>query len=63
VNFVHALSIGYQARILRETIVPRSPSVAAPDFAFVTASGAAIALQDFRERSVVLLVLFALPGS
>lgn len=63
VNFVHAVSIGYQARILRETIVPKAPWVAAPDFAFVTASGAAVALQDFRERAVVLLVLFALPES
>jgi putative copper resistance protein D len=63
VNFVHALSIGHRARILRETIVPRAPWVTAPGFAFVTPSGVEVALQDYRERALVLLVLFALPDS
>lgn len=62
VNFVHTLSVGYQARILRTSIVPRGPWLAAPDFAFATTSGS-LALQDYRERQAVLLVLFTLPDS
>ncbi|HXW31415.1 MAG TPA: cytochrome c, partial [Xanthobacteraceae bacterium] len=62
VNFVHTLSVGYQARILRTSIVPRGPWLAAPEFTFATRSSS-LALQDYRERQVVLLVLFTLPGS
>jgi copper resistance protein D len=62
VNFVHTLSVGYQARILRASIVPRGPWLAAPDFALATGSGS-LALQQYRGRQVVLLVLFTLPDS
>jgi putative copper resistance protein D len=62
VNFVHTLSVGYQARILRASIVPRRPWLAAPDFALATTSGS-LTLQNYRERQVVLLVLFTLPDS
>jgi mono/diheme cytochrome c family protein len=59
VNFIHTLSAGYQARMIREAIAPRNPWLAAPDFAIATSSGAGAALQEFRQRQVVLLVLFS----
>jgi copper resistance protein D len=62
VNFVHTLSVGYQARILRASIVPRGPWLVAPDFAFVRKSGL-FTLRDYRDRQIVLLVLFTLPDS
>ncbi len=63
VNFVHTLAAGYQARLIRERIATRNPWLPAPDFPLATPSGAIVALQDFRERAVVLLVLFSLPQS
>jgi putative copper resistance protein D len=63
VNFIHTLSAGYQARMIRETIAPRNPWLAAPDFAIATSSGAGAALQEFRQRQVVLLVLFSVAQS
>lgn len=58
INFLRALSNGYQARILNETIVPNKPWLAAPDFNFTTATGGGT-LKDFRGKSAVLLVLGA----
>lgn len=57
INFLRALSAGYQARIIGERIVPRRPWLAAPDFSYVTASGASGTLKDFRGTRVVLLVI------
>jgi copper resistance protein D len=63
VNFIHTLAAGYQARMIRESIAPRNPWLAAPDFVIATESRAGFALQDFRQRQVVLLVLFSAPQS
>ncbi|HYM03111.1 MAG TPA: CopD family protein [Stellaceae bacterium] len=59
VNFIHTLSSGYQARMIREAIAPRNPWLGAPDFRVENSSGAGIALQDFRRSKVVLLVLYS----
>jgi len=63
VNFLHTLAAGYQARMIRESIAPRAPWLAAPDFTFVTASGVSVHLSDYRRRHEVLLVLYTLPNS
>jgi putative copper resistance protein D len=63
VNFVHTLSIGYRARVLRDKIVARGPWTPAPDFAVATRSGPQLALRDYRGHEVVLLVLFTVPDS
>jgi putative copper export protein/mono/diheme cytochrome c family protein/peroxiredoxin len=63
VNFIHTLAAGYQARMIREWVAPRNPWLGAPDFALDTVEGGRIALQDFRRKQVVLLVLFSVPES
>ena len=57
INFLRTLSAGYQARIIDERIVARSPWLAAPDFSYVTAAGSSGTLKDFRGARVVLLVV------
>jgi putative copper export protein/mono/diheme cytochrome c family protein len=59
VNYLHAISSSYQARVLRERAVPGRPWLAAPDFDFVDETGAGGALKDFRERTSVLIVLYS----
>jgi putative copper resistance protein D len=63
VNFLRTLSSGYQARILTDRVVPGRPWLPAIDFNYTTQEDASGTLKDFRERSAVLLVFFALPGS
>jgi putative copper export protein/mono/diheme cytochrome c family protein len=63
INFVRALSSGYQARILTERVVPRVPWLPSVDFSFVLADGTSGTLKDYRGRSAVLLVFYSLPGS
>ena len=63
VNFIHTLAVGYQARMIREWVVPRSPWLGAPDFDLDAAESGRVALQDFRRKQVVLLVLFSVPDS
>jgi putative copper resistance protein D len=63
INFLRTLSLGYQARILTDRVVPRRPWLPAIDFNYTTRDGAAGTLKDFRERSAVVLVFFTLPGS
>jgi putative copper resistance protein D len=63
INFLRTLSLGYQARILTDRVVPGRPWLPAIDFNYTTRDGAAGTLKDFRERSAVVLVFFTLPGS
>jgi copper resistance protein D len=58
VNFVHTLASGYQARVIRERVVPMRPWLGAPDFNYVANDGSSGSLKDFREDATVLLVLF-----
>jgi putative copper resistance protein D len=60
---LRTLSLGYQARILTDRVVPGRPWLPAIDFNYTTRDGAAGTLKDFRERSAVVLVFFTLPGS
>lgn len=63
VNYIHALSRGYQARILTPEIVQNRPFVIPPDFFYVTNDGTSGLLQDFRSQQSVLLVTFSWPQS
>jgi putative copper resistance protein D len=63
INFLRTLSVGYQARILTDRVVPGRPWLPAIDFNYTTRDGASGTLKDFRERSAVVLVFFSLPGS
>lgn len=63
INFLRTLAAGYQARILGERVVPGRPWLPAIDFGYGTADGGTGSLQDFRERSAVLLVFFRLPDA
>lgn len=56
VNFLHAFSQGFQARVLGSQIAPRQPWLGAPNFYFEEGTGARAELKDFRERGSVLLV-------
>ena len=63
INFVHALSRGYQARILTPEIIPNKAYVKPPVFSYAGHDGSSGILQDFRENKVVLLVIFSWPQS
>lgn len=63
VNFIHALSRGYQARILSPEIIPNKAYVKPPVFSYTGHDGSSGALQDFREHKAVLLVIFSWPQS
>jgi putative copper resistance protein D len=63
INFIHALSRGYQARILTPEIIPNKAYVKSPVFSYTGHDGSNGALQDFRENKAVLLVIFSWPQS
>lgn len=63
VNYVHALSRGYQARILAPEIIPNKAYVKPPLFSYADNHGASGTLQDFRSNKTVLLVIFSWPQS
>jgi copper resistance protein D len=63
VNLVHALSRGYQARIINPRILSNQPYLAPPGFSYTTHDGHPGRLKDFRGEKVVLLVLFSWPDS
>ncbi|SFK37015.1 putative copper resistance protein D [Nitrosomonas aestuarii] len=63
VNYVYALSRGYQARILSPEIIPNRANVQPPLFSFATHDGTRGILQDFRDQKSVLLVIFTWPQS
>lgn len=62
-NFLHANSRGYQARIISPRILPEQPFMASPNFSYSAHDGSSGTLKDFRQRQAVLLVLFSWPES
>ncbi len=63
VNYIHAMSRGYQARLLNPSVVPDRPSIGPPMFQFTTVDGKTGILKDYRQRSNVMLILFSWPDS
>lgn len=63
VNYVFALSRGYQARILSPEIIPNRANVQPPVFSYSAHDGSSGTLQDFRDSAPVLLVIFSWPLS
>ena len=63
VNYVHALSRGYQARILAPEIIPNKAYVKPPLFSYTDNNGVSGTLQDFRGNKTTLLVIFSWPQS
>jgi putative copper resistance protein D len=62
-NFLHANSRGYQARIISPRILPEQPFMASPNFSYSAHDGSSGTLKDFRQRQAVLVVLFSWPES
>lgn len=63
VNYVYALSRGYQARILSSEIIPNRKNIQPPVFSYTTHEGTTGVLQEFRKKQPVLLVVFSWPES
>jgi putative copper resistance protein D len=63
VNFVHAISRGYEARIINPRVLPNQPYLAPPGFSYATHDGSSGSLKDFRGQKAVVLVLFSWPES
>ncbi|HBV20723.1 MAG TPA: CopD family protein [Nitrosomonas sp.] len=63
VNYVYALSRGYQTRILSPEIIPNRTNVQPPVFSYAAHDGTRGVLQDFRGKKSVLLVIFTWPQS
>ena len=63
VNLVHALSRGYQARIIDTRVLPNQPYLAPPGFSYTAHDGSSGRLKDFRGEKAVLLVVFSWPES
>jgi len=63
VNYIHAMSRGYQARLMNPKVVPNRPSQGPPNFSYSAHNGSSGILQDFWYQKAVLLVLFSWPES
>ena len=63
VNLIHAISRGYQARLINPHVLPDQPYLAPPDFSYMTHEGTSGRLKDFRGEKAVLLVVFSWPAS
>ena len=63
VNFLHAMSRGYQARLINPYVAPDQPYMAPQNFSYSAHDGTSGTLKDFRRQKVVLLVLFSWPES
>lgn len=63
INFLHALSRGFDARLLGSMIVPENPMIASPVFNYSASDGSDGNLKDFRLQKNVVLVLFSWPQS
>lgn len=65
VNYLHAMSRGYQARLMSPQVKPNQPqpSMGPPNFSYFAHDGSSGTLKDFREQKTVLLVLFSWPQS
>jgi putative copper resistance protein D len=62
-NFLHANSRGYQARLISPRVVPNQPYVAPQNFSYTAHDGSSGTLKDFRRQQAVMLVLFSWPES
>jgi len=63
VNLVHAISRGYQARLINPRVLPDQPYLAPPDFYYTTHDGTSGRLKDSSRQNALLLVVFSWPGS
>ena len=63
VNYIHAMSRGYQARLMGPKVVPDDPSQGPPNFSYTAHDESQGILQDFWYKKAVLLVLFSWPES
>lgn len=63
VNYLHALSRGFAARLLGTMIIPESLDIGAPVFSYFAHDGSGGSLKDFRLQKNILLVLFSRPQS
>jgi len=63
VNFIHATSRGYQARLISPYVARNQPYMAPQNFSYSAHDGASGTLKDFRRKKAVLLVLFSWPES
>jgi putative copper resistance protein D len=63
VNAVRALAEAEAARTLRGAIDPGRARIVAPDFIYAVGPTAAHTLREHRERRIVVLVIYSLPGS
>lgn len=65
VNYLHAMSRGYQARLMSPQVKPDQPqpSMGPPNFSYFAHDGSSGTLKDFREKKTVLLVMFSWPQS
>lgn len=64
VNYLHAMSRGYQARLMSPKVKPEpQPNMGPPNFSYVAQDGSSGTLKDFRGEKNVLLVLFSWPQS
>lgn len=63
VNFMHALSRGFDSRLLGTMILPETPAIGAPAFYYTANDGSSGDLKDFRYQKNVVLVLFTWPQS
>jgi putative copper resistance protein D len=61
VNFLRAFSEGFQARLLRDEVVPLHPWLGAPDFNYRDATGQAARLSGLRGHRSALLVFYQWP--
>ena len=63
VNFLHATSRGYQARLINPYVAPNQPYMAPQNFSYSAHNGTSGTLKDFRRQKAILLVLFSWPES
>lgn len=63
VNFLRALSSAHAAQSLGPVVEPERSWLVAPDFTYTVGPTPTRALKEYRGRRIVLLVLYALPGS
>jgi copper resistance protein D len=63
VNFLHATSRGYQARLINPYVAPNQPYMAPQNFSYSAHDDSSGTLKDFRRQKAVLLVLFSWPES
>ena len=62
-NFLHAISRGYQARLINPYVAPNQPYVVPQNFSYSAHDGTNGTLKDFRREKAVLLILFSWPDS